>query len=139
MNNFLINQEYCYINDLFKCWPLGSVNPDMLTQLMLVLLMASSSFQRIDISYFEKKLFGIVTKFLDYLETWIVAWRSRGFARRSQGVRGGFGVFQNRPSLLDPLDALESIRLQWNHVGTSMDQDGARPTTDQDTKIYQNF
>ena len=53
---FLINQEYCYINDLFNCWPLGSVNPDMLTQLMLVLLMASSSFQRIDISCFEKKI-----------------------------------------------------------------------------------
>ena len=39
-------------------------------------------------------------------------------------------------SLLDPLG---SIRAQYNHVATSMDQDGARPTTDQDTKIYQNF
>ena len=51
-------------------------------------------------------------------------------------MRGGFGVIQNRPSLLDPLG---SIRAQYNHVATSMDQDGARPTTDQDTKIYQDF
>ena len=54
-------------------------------------------------------------------------------------MRGGFGVIQNRPSLLDPLEPLGSIRAQWNHVATSMDQDGARPTTGQDTKIYQDF